>query len=75
MVQHLDMDEPAFTDRFTRLAANRQGLSLQAREDEACVFLENDRCSIYEARPQQCRDFPFTWSVPGGCPGMTYLDV
>lgn len=26
--------------------------------DGACFFLENDRCSVYERRPQVCRKFP-----------------
>ena len=28
-------------------------------EDHACVFLKDDRCSVYEARPQVCRMYPF----------------
>ena len=27
--------------------------------DHACVFLKDDRCSVYEARPQVCRMYPF----------------
>lgn len=27
--------------------------------DHACVFWENGRCSVYEARPQMCRIYPF----------------
>lgn len=27
--------------------------------DHACAFLENGRCSVYEARPQMCRIYPF----------------
>ncbi len=28
--------------------------------DNACVFLEDSRCSVYEARPKVCRIYPFT---------------
>ena len=28
-------------------------------EGDACVFLENNQCSIYEARPVQCSTYPF----------------
>jgi Fe-S-cluster containining protein len=31
----------------------------------ACMFLENNQCSIYRARPLVCRPFPFTYSLKG----------
>ena len=30
-----------------------------------CVFLIENRCIIYPARPEQCRDFPF-WKIRPG---------
>lgn len=24
-----------------------------------CIFLENNKCKIYQVRPKQCRDYPF----------------
>ncbi len=45
-----------------------------------CVYLEGNRCTTYEARPEQCRTWPFwpenmnpkTWSkdIEGYCPGV-----
>lgn len=46
----------------------------------ACVFFENGKCGVYEARPTQCRTYPF-WpenvskddfkeSVKTECPGV-----
>jgi Fe-S-cluster containining protein len=43
-----------------------------------CVFLLNDRCTIYEARPLVCRFYPFTmieqegyiFQVDYACPGL-----
>ena len=29
-------------------------------EDYSCIFLQGNRCSVYEARPQVCRNYPFT---------------
>ncbi len=29
------------------------------REDDACILLENDRCSIHEYKPMLCRLYPF----------------
>jgi len=31
-------------------------------EDEHCHFLKNNKCSVHEARPFQCRSFPF-WQM------------
>lgn len=28
-------------------------------EDEACVFLENNRCMVHEVNPRACRTYPF----------------
>ena len=32
--------------------------------ENACVFLKDGRCSVYEARPQVCRMYPFS-AAPG----------
>ena len=48
-------------------------------EDGKCVFLENDRCTIYSVRPLICRFYPFELNSCGGkysfrfteeCPGI-----
>lgn len=31
--------------------------------DDACVFLQDGRCRVYEARPRACRLYPFTADV------------
>ena len=50
-------------ERYTHVAAIERGFPIyQANTvgvDAACVFLENDRCRIYDARPLVCRMFPF----------------
>ena len=52
--------------------------SLKAN-DGACVFLDKGLCSVYEARPLQCRTWPFwpenmsrkAWAVVSAfCPGV-----
>ena len=37
-------------------------ISLKEKPNLDCIFWENDGCSVYDARPLQCRSFPF-WSV------------
>jgi len=63
LARFLDMPVAAFTEQFTRLRDDRQGLTLTERPDGACIFLEDApvTCRVQLAKPRQCRDFPFTW--------------
>ena len=70
---HLALSEQDFIDRHTRLAPNRLQLALLDQADGSCAFLEGNRCSVYEARPEQCRTFPYAWSVAEGCPEIDKL--
>ena len=38
-------------------------ISLKENEDYSCIFLEKNLCSIYTARPLQCRTYPFWESI------------
>jgi Fe-S-cluster containining protein len=70
---HLGLSEADFIERHTRLAPNRIQLALLDQKDESCFFLKDNRCRVYDARPEQCRTFPFAWSVPQGCPPLDEL--
>jgi len=37
----------------------RGGHSIRERENGDCLFLDGKMCRIYDARPTQCRTFPF----------------
>ena len=63
--RHLDLKEDDFIQRYTRLRADRRGLSLIDQPDGACIFLEGQDCRIQPVKPQQCRDFPNAWNFPG----------
>ncbi|MEN7972635.1 MAG: YkgJ family cysteine cluster protein [Verrucomicrobiota bacterium] len=69
----LELSEQEFIDQHTRLAPNRIQLALTDKSDGSCSFLEGNRCRIYGIRPEQCRSFPFAWSVPEGCPALDEL--
>jgi Fe-S-cluster containining protein len=73
MASLLELPEQEFIDHHTRLAPNRIQLALRDNTDGSCSFLDGDRCRIYEAHPEQCRSFPFAWSVPEGCPELDKL--
>jgi Fe-S-cluster containining protein len=66
------MDVYQFTETYA-LLMGRQHLVLKKRPDEACLFLGADGCSVYAARPAQCRDFPLGWKTEKSlnyCKGM-----
>jgi Fe-S-cluster containining protein len=69
------LSEEEFIARYTTLAANRRQLSLTDAPDGSgsCVLLKDNRCLLYEARPAQCRDFPYGWRVAEGCPALDAL--
>lgn len=70
------------TNTFTRRYCERaDGIwKLKDPPGKDCVFLKDKRCSVYAARPTQCRTWPFwpevmnarTWSkeVARFCPGV-----
>ena len=57
IARHFDISDGEVRRRFLE-GKN----TFRTREDGSCIFLANDRmckrCSIHEARPKQCRDFP-----------------
>ena len=58
LARHLQLSDGEVRKRYIE---NKN--TFKVREDGSCVFLSNGklskRCSVHEARPQQCRDFPF----------------
>lgn len=59
--QAMQMDEQAFRAKFVRKIGSRY--SLIEYPDGDCIFLDPQSrgCTVYEARPIQCRTWPF-WS-------------
>ena len=54
----LDLDQAAFRTRYLQ----PDGVTLKDGLGGRCVFLQDGAhagCSIYAARPQRCRDWPF----------------
>jgi|TARA_B110000908_G_scaffold170942_1_gene232048 Fe-S-cluster containining protein len=64
IAKFLEMNEDDFIQKFTRLRMNRDGLSLIERENHECIMLENDRCTIQDVKPFQCKGFPNRWNFP-----------
>jgi hypothetical protein len=82
LAAHLDLSEREVRERYCRpvdMGAVTQ-LSLREQANFDCVFWDEGGCSVYEARPLQCRSFPFwpaqladqdSWRRAGeDCPGI-----
>lgn len=66
MAQHLGLSEEEFIHRYTRINANRTGLSIIDKPNGECIFLEGQNvCAIQPVKPHQCKGFPNAWRFPG----------
>ena len=54
----LKISIPAFKKNYTRQVKNKTSL-IEDSITFDCIFLKNKKCTIYEARPLQCKAFPF----------------
>ncbi len=59
LAQHLGMDAAAFEQRYVKRIGSRR--TLYERFDGDCVLFDSAsrRCTVYAARPTQCRTWPF----------------
>ena len=56
LAAHFETTTKEFRARFTKRDG---GHTVLLMDQAACPFLEGTRCSVYGARPTQCRSFPF----------------
>ena len=56
LARHLGVKLPAFFRDYT-IETQEEGRILR-RNENGCVFLEGNLCSVYEARPHTCELFP-----------------
>ena len=55
----LNISVELFKRKYTRKRDNRYCLTEKKSQNNDCVFLKEKKCLIYEARPEQCRTFPW----------------
>src|SRR5689334_22067239 len=58
LCQTLQLTREAFLQDYTRLVHQRLALREYPKSYD-CVFLKGKRCEVYQARPKQCRTFPW----------------
>lgn len=79
IARHLGISTSEFTKKYC--AKTNGYFHLKHSKDEVdCRFLSDKKCTVYEARPTQCRTWPFwpevmyakTWTeeVKSFCPGV-----
>lgn len=57
MAEFLKTTVDIFKKTYVRKVGARLSLNEKANYD--CIFLKDKKCQIYEARPKQCRTFPW----------------
>jgi uncharacterized protein len=58
LARYLGMKPREFFEQYTTGSAFEQKEPILRRRETGCIFLEGNDCTIYEARPDTCRDFP-----------------
>lgn len=58
LASHLEMSISDFMKKYTYQVDEKVSLIDRPKSDH-CIFLKNNQCSVYEARPSQCRTFPW----------------
>jgi Fe-S-cluster containining protein len=58
LAAHFRQPVGAFVRRYTRLNHGRRALIDQPGAGD-CVFLKGKACTVYDARPTQCRTYPW----------------
>jgi hypothetical protein len=56
LAKFIGASESEFVEQFT--AVDDEGARILKRTEKGCVFLEGNLCSVYEARPHNCANFP-----------------
>lgn len=81
---HADLNVEEFSKRYVRIVDGQAAL-IDSPGSDACVFLEKGKCTVYDARPIQCRTFPWwlhtirtpkDWKDAGKrCEGINHPDA
>jgi Fe-S-cluster containining protein len=58
LAKHLGISTREFVETYTTASAFEGKETILRRRDSGCIFLDGNDCTIYEARPDTCRNFP-----------------
>lgn len=58
LAAHFGLSAEDFAQKYTRLVDGQYAL-IDRPESFDCIFLQEKKCTVYEARPVQCKTFPW----------------
>jgi Fe-S-cluster containining protein len=58
IAEHIGTTSEAVTRLYTVPDPEAPALPILRNSGDGCIFLDGNLCTIYEARPKTCRDFP-----------------
>lgn len=58
LAKHHNLSIDEFKKNYTRIVDGLRAL-IDRSESNDCIFLIDNKCSVYESRPSQCRTFPW----------------
>ncbi len=82
LIDFKKLSKEEFIEKYCRIVTigNQRRLSLKEEKNYDCIFWKPEGCEVYEARPLQCRSYPFwlpflssreVWDKEAeSCPGM-----
>jgi hypothetical protein len=84
LANHFLLSTDAFAAKYTYKVDDRLSL-IDQPDSGSCIFLKDKQCTVYEARPVQCRTFPWwiqfletreDWEEAGKrCEGIGHADA
>jgi len=58
LAKYLGIPLRRFIAEYTTTSAFEENETILRRRETGCIFLDGNDCTVYEARPHTCRDFP-----------------
>ena len=72
LADFLGLSAEEFREQYT-MRAKDNDLILKRSDKTGCVFLRDNQCSVYEARPKACADYPHLVHVDGSVAARMWI--
>jgi Fe-S-cluster containining protein len=58
LAKYLGLKPKQFIAQYTTSSVQEEDETILRRTEKGCIFLDGNDCTVYEARPDTCQDFP-----------------